>query len=283
MKKSLIQINNDRLRIRPSAIESFYSCPFSWGKTFLEGASQGANNSRASIGTAIHAGVEQMWTDAIKSGKKDANIGAMTDAAMETWKEQKQEGVAFGAKENEESCTSEIIAGTAAFVEDIVPFTSIPTGVEEFFKIPLEGNPFIAELGGTVDYISGDTIADVKTSKRRSGPEGHTVQQSTYKMLANANGRNIKHNLIQQVVLTKQPTGAILQLDADIEQAKYLINGMLDVMDLIALDVAPIETILRPNPKHIFCSEKFCPHYQCCPAVKGNLAKVAQVPVKVKL
>lgn len=283
MKKSLIQINNDALRIRPSAIESFYSCPFSWGKTFLEGASQGANNSRASIGTAIHAGVENMWNDAIKSGKKDANIGAMTDAAMESWKEQKQEGVEFGAKENEESCVSEIIKGTETFVEDIVPFTSIPTAVEEFYKIDIAGNPFIKELGGTIDYISDDTIADVKTSKRKSGPEGHTVQQSTYKMLANANGRNIEHNLIQQVVLTKNPTGAILQLEADIAQAKYLINGMLDVMDLLAKDVAPIETILRPNPKHIFCSERFCPHYKCCPAVRGNLAKVQQVPVKVKL
>jgi hypothetical protein len=284
MKKSLITINNENLRIRPSAIESFYSCPFSWGKTFLEGASQGPNNSRASIGTAIHAGVENMWQDAIKSGKKDPNLGAITDAAMESWKLQKsEEGVTFGAKENEESCVSEIISGSTAFIEDIVPFTSIPTGVEEFFKIDIADNPFISELGGTVDYINSDTIADVKTSKRKSGPEGHSVQQSVYKMLANANGHKIEHNLIQQVVLTKNPTGNILQLEADIPQAKWLINGMLDVMDLIAKDVAPIETILRPNPKHIFCSEKFCPHHASCPAVKGNLLQSAQVAVKIAL
>jgi len=275
-----IKINNDSIRLRPSAVESFYGCSYQWGKSFLEGSSS-IPNSRAAIGTAIHAGVEAMWVDAIAHKKKDANLSMMTDAAMQAWKEESQKGMQFGNNEDEGSCAVEIIKGTEAFVEDIVPFTSIPTAVEEFYKIDID-HPMVAELGGTVDYINSDTIADVKTSKRKSGPEGHTVQQSIYKYLANANGHNIKHNLIQQVVLKKQPEGAIQTLDADIPLAKYLVNGILDTLELVNKDIAPIETLMRPNPKHMFCSEKFCAHYNTCPAIKGNLQPVSETP-KVKL
>ena len=275
-----ITINNDSIRIRPSAVESFYGCAYQWGKTYLEGSSS-IPNSRAAIGTSIHAGVEAMWIDAMANGKKDPNLSMMTDAAMGAWKEEAEKGMQFGDGENEGSCAVEIVKGTEAFIEDIVPFTTIPRAVEEFYKIDID-HPFVSELGGTVDYISSDTIADVKTSKRKSGPEGHTVQQSIYKYLANENGANVKHNLIQQVVLKKAPEGAILQLEADIPQAKYLINGILDTLDLVHRDIVPIETILRPNPKHMFCSPKFCAHYNTCPAIKGNL-KPAEVVQTVKL
>lgn len=276
-----IKINNESIRIRPSSVESFYACSYSWGKAFLEGVSS-IPNSRSAIGTAIHAGVEAMWNEAIASKKKEPNLRMMSDAAIDAWKEEVKEGVKFGEGENEGSCAMEIIKGTQAFVEDIVPFTAIPKATEKFYKIDID-NVFVKELGGTVDYISSDTIGDVKTSKRKTGPEGHTVQQSIYKILANANGEKIKKNVIQQVVLTKAPSGAILELDADEDQAKYLVNGILDTMDLIAKDVAPIETILRPNPKHVFCSKAFCAHYDSCPAVKGNLTPTKAKPAAIKL
>jgi len=275
-----IKINNDSIRIRPSSVESFYGCAYQWGKAFLEGVTS-IPNSRAAIGTAIHAGVEAMWNESISSGKKEPNLSMMTDAAMASWKEETHDGIQFGAGEDEGSCAVEILKGTETFVEDIVPFTKIPTAVETFYKIDLE-HPIVSEIGGTVDYISNDTIADVKTSKRKSGAEGYTIQQSLYKHLANSNGENIKHNLIQQVVLKKAPEGAILQLDADIPQAKYLVNTLLDTLELVHKDVAPIETLLRPNPKHVFCSERFCAHYKTCPAIKGNL-QPAKAIAKVKL
>ena len=117
-----------------------------------------------------------MWQEAMTHNKKEPNISMMTDAAMESWKEETSDGVSFGDGENDGSCHVEIIKGTQAFVEDIVPFTKIPKAVEEFYKIDIE-HPLVAELGGTVDYISDDSIADVKTSKRKSGAEKYSVQQ----------------------------------------------------------------------------------------------------------
>lgn len=273
-----IKINNTELRIRPSAVADFYGCAYKWAKTFLEG-NKYPSNSRAAIGTSIHAGVEKMWNDSIKASDKVIILDDMQQAALEAFKKELDNGMEYGDNENLSTCTKEIIAGMDAFVEDIVPFTNIPTDVENFFTVKLD-HPMVKEIGGTIDYLDRKegVIADVKTSKRASGVDGHTIQQSIYRFLVEENGIPVNTNLIQQVVLKKNPEGAILPLEADIPLIKYLINTMLDVLDLVATDVAPIETLMRPNPKHIYCSERFCPEYSTCPAIKGNQQKViAQV------
>ncbi len=275
-----IIINVNELKIRPSSIEGFYSCAYQWGRTFLGGESS-IPNARAAIGTAIHSAAETMWTESIKSKKKVANKTAMKDAAIDSWKEATHDGVSYGKTDNEASCAMDIMKGIDAFVEDIVPFSAIPDAVEMYFEVPID-NSFVKSIGGTVDYIGGKTIADLKTSKRKTGPEGHVVQQTAYRYLANANGYDVDTNLIQQVVLKTNPEGAILTLEPNMEQFKYLVNGMLDTLDLVAKDVAPIETILRPNPKHVFCSKDFCAFYGSCPAIKGDAIE-QKIITKVKL
>ena len=265
-----IKINKENIRIRPSAVDGFYSCAYQWGKTFLEGKCT-IPGARAAIGTSIHAAVETMWTDAIATGKKDSNLSKLTDAAMGAWKEQTHDGVKFDDGEDANTAAVEIIRGAEAFVEDIVPFTKIPNAVEEFYKVDIE-HALVSELGGTVDYITNDTIADVKTSKRKLSTPSYTTQQSIYKYLAQANGVDVKHNLIQGVVLRKTGAeGMVLSMETNVPLAKRLINGMLDTLDIIAKDVAPIETILRGNPKYYLCSPKYCGEYETCPFVNGEV------------
>lgn len=265
-----IVINETNIRIRPSAVDNFFACPYQWGKTFLEGKTT-IPNARAAIGTSIHAAVETLWQDAIETGKKDANISKLTDSAMEAWKEQTHDGVNFEDGEDSGTAAVEIVKGTEAFIEDIVPFTVIPAAVEKFFKVDIE-HPLVAEMGGTVDYITHNTIADVKTSKRKISTSGHTTQQSIYKYLAIANGVEVEHNLIQGVVLGKRSVdGSILQMETDVPLAKNLVNSMLDTLTIVAADVAPIETILRGNPKHYLCSPKYCGEYNTCPFVNGSM------------
>lgn len=265
-----IIINNENIRIRPSAVVGFYSCSYQWGKTFLEGV-KSIPGARASIGTSIHAGVETMWADAIITGKKDTNQSKLIDAAMEAWKEDTHDGVNFDDGENANTAAVEIVRGIEAFTEDIAPFTAIPMAVEEFYKVDID-HPLVSEMGGTVDYITHDTIADVKTSKRKISASGHVVQQSIYKYLAQANGVDVKHNLIQGVVLKKTGAeGSILTMESDVPMAKGLVNGMLDALDLIAKDVAPIHHILRGNPKHFLCSNKYCALHSTCPFVSGKM------------
>ena len=264
-----IKINNEELRIRPSAIDGFFGCSYQWGKTFLEGINT-IPSSRAAIGTSIHAAAEFMWSESIDKKDKVVNLSAMTDAAMDAWKDQSSDGMNYNDGETAGTCAAEILNGTEAFIEDIVPFSDIPVAVEQFFKIDID-HVLIKELGGTVDYITKDTIADLKTSKRKPAVQNHSTQQSVYKMLAQANGVDVQHNLIQAVVLKKTSEGMILPMEPNVPQAKGLINSMLDTLDLVMKDVAPIETILRGNPKYMFCSNKYCALYNDCPFVQGKL------------
>lgn len=275
-----IKINNESIRIRPSAVDTFYGCAYQWGKSFLEGASS-IPNSRAAIGTAIHAGIEASWKDAMAHGKANHNVSAMTDAAMESWKEETHDGVSFGDDETAGSCASEIVGGISAWVEDIAPFVPVPKAVEVFFKVDID-NPIVTEIGGTIDYLGNGTIDDVKTSKRKVTTGSYDTQQGIYKFLAEANGHEVKHSRLQNVILTKNPNGQILTIEPDIEKAKGLVNGILDTMVIVAKDIVPIELLLRGNPKYVFCSEKYCAHYETCPWVKGTLpeprkADIAQI------
>jgi hypothetical protein len=272
----MIKINNTDIRIRPSSVDGFFQCAFQWGKVFLEGINT-IPNSRAAIGTSIHAAAETLWSEAIITGSKDVNLSKLTDASMAVWKEQTHDGVSYDKDETEGTAISEILAGTEAFVDDIVPFAKIPVAVEEFYKIDID-HCMVSEIGGTVDYITENTIADLKTSKRKPSPANYTTQQSIYKLLAQANGVDVKTNLIQGVVLKKSgPEGMILPMESNVPQAKALINTVLDTLDLIAKDVAPIETILRPNPKYYLCSNKYCSLYGSCPATKSHNPEAKKV------
>lgn len=270
-----IKINNTDIRLRPSAIDGFFGCAYQWGLTFLEGRRSRTNN-RAAIGTAIHSAAEVCWTDAIKTGTKDGNLSMMTDAAVESFQEQQKEGMKYGDNENENTSVVEIVKGTEAFIEDILPFAKIPVAVEKFYEVAID-HPLVSGLGGTIDYITHNTIADLKTSKRKPTVTNYTTQQSIYKYLAQENGINIKYNLIQSVVLKKVPEGSIIGMDSNIPQAKTLVNSILDTLNLVVKDVAPIETILRGNPKYMFCSAKWCEFHAECPFSSGKIEAAPEV------
>lgn len=271
-----IKVNNTDLILRPSAVDSFYSCGYKWGKTFLEGVNHG-NNSRAAIGTAIHAGIAQMWEEVMsKQDKEVANLSAATDAAITAWKEETADGVVFDDGEDNNTAAVEIVKGTEAFIEDIMPFSVIPQAVEKRYTIELS-TPMVKALSGTVDYITTDTISDVKTSKRKITTGKHVTQQSIYTMLAKANGVPVKHNLIQGIVLKKQPEGEILTMQVDEELAKFRVNGMLDVLDAIH-GGTPAHLLLRGNPSDNMCSPKYCSLYNNgCPYVRGEAKTSVEV------
>ncbi|QBP07026.1 PD-(D/E)XK nuclease superfamily protein [Edwardsiella phage ETP-1] len=267
-----IKINNMSIRIRPSAVDSFYGCAYQWGKTFLEGISS-IPNSRAAIGTAIHAGIEASWRDAMAHGKANHNLSAMSDAAVSSFKEETANGCSFGNDETVNTCHVEIIGGIKAWVEDIAPFVPVPEAVETFLKVDIQNHPFVSEVGGTLDYLGHGVIDDVKTSKRKVTGSSYDTQQAIYKYLAEANGHQVLHSRLQNVVLTKSPAGQILTIEPNVGKAKSLVNGMLDVLELVAKDIVPIELLLRGNPKYTFCSDKYCAHYDNCPWVRGKVAE----------
>lgn len=272
-----IEIKESDIIIRPSAVDTFFTCAYSWGKTFLEGQ-RSMPNSRAAIGTGIHRAAEIMWLESMEHDKKSINRTAMLDAAVEAFEEEEKLGMSYGKDENKNTCISEIKSGTEAFIEDIVPFAQIPIAVEKRFTVDID-HPLVSGLSGTIDHLTKKTISDIKTSKRAPTVSNYSTQQSVYKYLANANGLEVENLTIQSIVLKKVPEGSIIPLEADVQGAKNLVNMMLDTLSIVAEGKIAPELILRPNPKHIYCSEAYCVFYGKCPATSTKATRNTQIMV----
>ena len=265
-----LEWNGEKLRLRPSAIDGFFTCPRQWAGYYI-GGERSMPGARAAIGTAIHHGVEQMWLEAIAVKAKEPNLTMMKDAAVDEFvKLDQDDDLMYDNGEDVNTASDTIVSGIDAFVEDIVPFTDIPMAVEERYTISIK-HDMVEDLSGTVDYITNNTIADVKTSKRKPVPANYKTQQSIYKMLAIANGVDVQHNLIQGVVLKAKPQGHILELESDVDQAKYLVNSILDTLDVYHKNIIDPNVLFRPNTKHYLCSPKYCSFYgKTCDATGGT-------------
>jgi len=266
--KVLENWKEEKITIRPSAIDSFQNCSRQWAMTFLGGI-RSIPGGRAAIGTAVHAAIEQEWKEAILTGKKDFNISAMSDLAAAELAEMDQEGIKYDKDENLNTATSDAVSGVKTFTSDIVPFTEIPEAVEERYTIALD-NPVVENISGTVDYISPTVIADVKTSKRKPVIANYNTQQTIYKLLAEANGRTVEHNLIQGVVLKTRPEGHIMELIPNEAKAKFAVNTILAVLTTFYSQKIAPDMLFRGNTKYYLCDKRYCAMYSTCPYVNGG-------------
>ena len=183
LNKTLEQFSGDKITLRPSSIDGFSGCSRQWALVFL-GGMKSIPSGRAAIGTAIHAAVEQGWKESIAYKRKafEATESLKSLAADNLVEQDLTDDIRWDNGEDLETGIREAQAGVETFISDIVPFVDIPEAVEERFTIKFEDHPIVDGLSGTVDYRSADTIADVKTSKRKPVPQSYETQQSLYKL-----------------------------------------------------------------------------------------------------
>ena len=262
-------MSDDKITLRPSSLDEFAQCPQKWYRSFI-GGERGYVNSRAAIGTAIHAGVENMWNDCIPLKTKIHSPSSMADAAMDAWKEEEQKGMRYDAGESEGTCAKEILTGMDTFVDDIVPWVDIPTAVEQRYTVKID-HGLVDGISGLMDYVDTNrgVIADVKTGKRKHNVSNSSTQQSIYKYLAEENGVKVNWSTIQNVVLKKKPEGHVMDCAINIPKAKSLVNTLLDTLDVYLLDVVDPNILFRGNSKYWLCSPKYCAFYNNCKFV-GN-------------
>ncbi|MAF36723.1 hypothetical protein CL622_06420 [archaeon] len=257
----------DKLVIRPSSIDTFLQCPQQWKRVFIDGVPS-IPSGRAALGTAIHKAVEVMWNESIAAKEKSVNQSAMTDAAVEAFKEEEQHGLSYDTGDTRKSLMALIVPGTDAFIEDIVPYADIPEAVEKRYTVEIPNHPLVEAISGTVDY-DGTTMADTKTSKRKPTVSNYTIQQSTYKLLREKNGETVIDNQIHGIVLKKDPEGMILPAHIDMDLAKSAINSLLHTLEVYAEDKVDPDLLFRGNPKYYLCSPKYCAFYDTCKFRKG--------------
>ena len=261
----------NKINLRASSLNTFLGCPKQWYNVFILGKKT-IPNSRAMIGTGIHKAVEVMWLESIKDGTKNPNLSKMNDAGVEAFDKQIELSGKpdYGDDLDANNSKLTIIKGINAFVKDIVPYTPIPAKVEQRFYIEID-NPYIKKLSGTIDYIAGNTIGDIKTSKRKVVPDSHKLQQSIYKILANKAGHKITRNIIQGVVLAKTKTvGGIDEMDTNIKQAKFIVNNLLNRLNKLYEGKIDPDILFPGNPKYYLCNPKYCNMYSTCNFINGE-------------
>jgi len=254
-----------KIILRPSSLDGGAQCPSQWYRVFILGGTS-IPNSRAAIGTAIHAGVEEMWKDSIKAKTKISSKGSMADAAMEAFTEEEQKGLVYDASESQGSCAKEIIVGLDTYVEDIVPWVVIPTHVEKRYTVKITGHPIVEGISGTLDYVEErlGLISDVKTSKRKPQVANSSTQQSIYRFVVEENGIKVNNSSIQAVVLKAKPEGHVMDAQINIPKAKAIVNTLLDTLEVLNKDIIDPNILFRGNPKYWLCSPKYCAFYNDC-------------------
>lgn len=260
---------DDKIVLRPSSLDEFAQCPQKWYRSFIGGESSFVN-SRAAIGTAIHAGVETMWNDCIQVKTKIKSMSAITDSAMDAWKEEEQKGIKYDSNETEGTCAKEIITGIDTFIDDIVPWVSIPTAVEQRYTVNID-HKLVSGISGLLDYVHVDKgiISDVKTGKRKHNVSNSSTQQSIYKYVVEENGIKVNWSTIQNVVLKAKPEGHVMDCAIDVHKAKTLVNTLLDTLDVYLEDTVSPDILFRGNSKYWLCSPRYCAFYETCKFV-GN-------------
>jgi len=263
---------NENMIIRPSSIANSLSCGWQWFNTYMLGRNSIPSN-RAAIGTAIHAGVERLWKEAQQTREVGTGLAEYVGAAQIEYTKA-AEGVVLEDFESVGGAQREVEAGVASYLEDIAPYATIPDDVEVRYTVRVPNSPVIKAISGTLDYRAGAVIADVKTSQRKPVLGNYDLQQTTYKMLVEANGVTVKQNLIHGVVLRKTGVdGMILELDptrADERMAftKVTLKSLIARANAVFEGLDP-KLVFSGNPKHYLCSEKYCAFYKECGFRKG--------------
>lgn len=254
----------NKITIRPSSLSTYINCPKKWYDTYILGT-PGTYNSRAALGTAIHAGIEHMWNESIKAKEKIIKPKDMYELGIDSLRDSATRNMQYKEGETLNSLEQELQKGLIAYIEDIVPFADIPQAVELRLSFKVN-NPYVEEVAGTLDYLGKNSLADVKTSARKINVYNYILQQSIYKWLAEENGYTINNCSIQGVILGKTKVyGEMYQLPDNIPQAKKIINNLLGRLQELDKGRVDPDILFPGNPSYFLCSKAYCSSYDNCP------------------
>lgn len=220
----------------------------------------------ATIGTSVHAAAALTLTDKARTGAPAA-LSAVTDCAVETYRETAREGVTFD-KETPASPEAErqVVAMATAYQRTLA-IEIEPLAVEE--RLEAE-TPFGIVLTGQSDVLAREPgrLRDLKTGKKRGS---YKPQFGAYSLLSKAHGfdvTGVSEDFLQRVS-AKRPQPDPVSFDHDLAAAE---TAALSVLRHIAMDIRvfrdgePERGVLpgdpwafSANPSSILCSPKFCP------------------------
>lgn len=220
----------------------------------------------ATVGTSVHAAAALTLTEKSRTGSP-APLSAVTDCAVETYRETAREGVMFDRETPASADAERQVVGMASAYQRVLAPQIEPLAVEE--RLEAE-TPFGLVLTGQSDVLAREPgrLRDLKTGKKRGS---YKPQFGAYSLLSKAHGfdvTGVSEDFLQRVGV-KKPQPAPVSFDHDLAAAE---TAALSVLRHIAGDIQvfregdPDRGVLpgdpwafSANPSSILCSSKFCP------------------------
>lgn len=255
------------VRVRASSLGELFDCPARWEAKVLLGM-RGANNGKAQLGTAIHAGTAA-FDQAILDGLPISVNDSCDPLVKAIW--EPEYDVDWG-EDNQKDAERIGIQLLSKYVKDVVP-------VQQYAAVEVTcENLEITDLGitltGTADrirVIDGEYgLSDLKSGGRavssdgRAVTAGHGAQLGVYELLA-------EHTFGQSMTLPAQIIGLQTAKTTakvglgEIPNVRAALVGTEEDPGLLQHASKLIHSgAFYGNPKSMLCSSKFCPRYAPC-------------------
>lgn len=166
-----------RIRISPSGMYNFYDNPARWYKSNVLGIRDSVNSNMV-IGTIIHHRLEEFFkgNPVVPSEEVEYLARFANNPEVNDWD------------------VMEVVHNTWVYLyNNFIPEMNKPDSFEEFIEyIPTSNNDIW--VGGSYDYLRGNTIGDYKTCNTlpREIKTHHRIQLYIYAWILNQSGHDIK-------------------------------------------------------------------------------------------
>lgn len=255
--------NNGKLIIRPSSVQQFINCPAQWFRANVVGEFR-KPAAAAEAGTALHKGAEVGYTEKIKTGSLPP-VSFLTDVAVEEWKKLNEKEVEYSAGDDYDSYENDIVKGITEY-RNLVMEDINPVAVENRYTIKID-SMIVESVSGTIDIDLDGGLADIKMTNKKPTLNKYTLQQSTYALLKEYNGKKCDFAEIHNVQRGK--SAERMALGVEKEYAKTWVNTIIDTLESFAA-TKNVNLFRGSNPASNFlCSENWCGYWNKCPFVKG--------------
>lgn len=276
-----------KLVLRPSSIDSFIRCPYSFYKQQLLGE-YGAPNSASQVGTALHQVMED--TILAKLDGKPLSLDDMQRQGVKAWRHYNDKAdIQYHGDQTYQSMADDLYAGVTA-LKDALNFIEA-TAAEGRYSVEVPNHPIFGAMSGSLDVETGANVVDLKfTGKKKSKADDYILQQSTYVWLKQINGIPAEKFEILNIVRPTKAAKAkadkagveveafwhILEGQPNVPYVQHWVNIILNKTEAYANcpdeekeDFAEL-LFQGTSPSNSFlCNNTWCSHYQTCPHVEA--------------
>ena len=294
-----------KLVLRPSSLESYIRCPYSFYKQQILGE-YGPPSGASQVGTALHAVMEDAILHQLETGEK-MELDEMQRRGVKHWRELNDKAdIIMHGEQTYQTMADDLYAGVIALSEALDCMEA--TAAEGRYSAKIEGHPMFSAISGSLDVETGVDVVDLKfTGKKKSKPDDYILQQSTYVWLKRINGIPAEKFTILNIV---RPTKAkklkdeqkgietvadwhFLEGKPNVDYVQHWVNIILNKTDKFAKyrdscgdlvasgdmtaeeakqaveDFAALEFQGTSPSNSFLCNNTWCSHWKTCPHVKA--------------